>query len=93
MLEKHNFLLQRLLLASLLLLACFSGIPSVAVVSLVPDYLTVAGPHAIASVTGVDGISAVAFPVVSDVRAVAGFPAVSGSLLLLASLLMLVFLF
>jgi hypothetical protein len=86
--EKHNFLLQRLLLASLLLLAWFSGIPSVAVVPLVPD-VTVAGLHAIASVTGVDGVSAVSFPVVSDVPAVAGFPAVSGSLLMLASLLIL----
>jgi hypothetical protein len=88
MLEKHNFLLQRLLLASLLLLACFPGIPSVAVVSLVPDDLP-----AIAGVPGVDGVSAVAFPVVSDVLAVASFPAVSGSLLLLASLLKLVFIF
>ncbi len=99
MLEKHNFLLQRLLLASLLLLACLSGIPSVAVVSLVPHDLTVASLPAIAGVPGVDGVSAVAFPVVSDVPAVAGFPAVagspavSGSLLLLASLLKLVFIF
>jgi hypothetical protein len=56
-------------------------IPSVAVVPLVPDDLTVAGLPAIADVPGVDGVSAVAFPVVSDVPAVAGFPAVSGSFL------------
>jgi hypothetical protein len=84
---------QPLLLASLLLLACFPGIPSVAVVSLVPDDLTVAGLPAVADVPGVDGVSAVASPVVSDVPAVAGFAAVSGSLLLLASLLKLVFIF
>jgi hypothetical protein len=93
MLEKHNFLLQRLLLASLLLLAFFPGIPSVAVVPLVPDDLTVAGLPAVADVPGVDGVSAVSFPVVSDVPAVAGSPAVSGSLLMLASLLILAYIF
>jgi hypothetical protein len=85
MLEKHNFLLQRLLLASLLLLACFSGIPSVAVVPFVPDHLPAILPASLVF----DGVSAVAFPVVSDVPAVAGSPAVSGSLLMLASLLIL----
>jgi hypothetical protein len=67
-------------------------IPSVAVVPLVPDDLTVAGLPAIADVPGVDGVSAVAFPVVSDVPAVAAWVPCCFWLLstvLLASLLIL----